>query len=340
MEKEALENLKKILSQPKKIVLIPHRNPDGDAMGSTLGLQQFLNKTGHQAKVLAPNDYPTFLKWLPGSEAVCIYEENKTEGEQLLKNADLIFTLDFNHFSRCGDLGEELTKLDKNFVMIDHHQQPDDYAKFTYSDSTMSSTCQMVYHFIEMLEQTNVIDNKIATCLYTGIMTDTGSFRFRSTTSTTHQVISKLIESGADNTEIHNKIYDSNTLNRLQLKGIALTNLTILEHYKTAYIHLSQAELNKCAYKKGDTEGFVNIGLSIEGIVFAVIFIENEQEGIVKMSFRSKGEFSVNDFARAHFNGGGHHNAAGGRSEKSLKETVEEFINLLPQYQNQLLESL
>lgn len=340
MKKDYLENLKEILSQPKKIVLVPHKNPDGDAMGSTLGLQQFLNKTGHQATVVAPNDYPTFLKWLPASDSVCVYENNKEQGQQLLENADLIFTLDFNHFSRCGDIGDILSKLSTDFVMIDHHQQPDNYAKFTYSDTTMSSTCQMVFHFIEMLGQIDVIDQNIATCLYTGIMTDTGSFRFRSTTSTTHQVISKLIESGADNTDIHNRIYDSNTLNRLQLKGIALTNLTILEAYKTAYIHLSQAELNKCAYKKGDTEGFVNIGLSIGGIVFAVIFIENEQEGIIKMSFRSKGEFSVNDFARAHFSGGGHHNAAGGRSEKNLNETIEEFIKLLPKYKNQLLESL
>lgn len=339
MKEEKLKQLSKILSQPKNIVLVPHKNPDGDAMGSTIGLKLYLQQLGHNACVMSPNDYPNFLKWLPNSEDVVIYDDKTDHTKQMLKEADLIFTLDFNHLGRCGEIGRVLEGLSTTFVMIDHHQQPDSYASFMYSDTEMSSTCQMVYHFIEMMNHTAHINSDIATCLYTGIMTDTGSFRFRSTTSTTHKVISNLIESGADNTKIHENIYDSNTLSRLQLKGVALKNLNLLTEYKTAYIHISQTELNSYGYKKGDTEGFVNIGLSIEGINFAVIFIENEQEGIIKMSFRSKGDFSVNEFARKHFEGGGHNNAAGGKSNRSLNDTIKFFKSLLPEYKNSLLQS-
>lgn len=339
MTKEKIKQLSTLLSQPKNIVIIPHKNPDGDAMGSTIGLKLYLQQLGHNTCVMSPNDYPNFLKWLPDSNEVVIYDDKNEDTKQILKEADLIFTLDFNHLGRCGEIGSVLENLDTTFVMIDHHQQPDDYATFMYSDTSMSSTCQMVYHFIEMMNDTSRINSDIATCLYTGIMTDTGSFRFRSTTSTTHKVISYLIECGADNTKIHENIYDSNTLSRLQLKGVALKNLTLLTEFNTAYIHISQAELNNCNYKKGDTEGFVNIGLSIEDIKFAVIFIENEQEGIIKMSFRSKGDFSVNEFAREHFEGGGHNNAAGGKSDRNLNETIKFFKSLLPKYKTLLLES-
>jgi phosphoesterase RecJ-like protein len=221
-------------------------------------------------------------------------------------------------------------------IMIDHHQQPNDYALYMYSDISMSSTCEMVYNFICNLGDEDSIDQDISTCLYTGIMTDTGSFRFPSTTSTTHKVIANLIEKGANNAQIHNNIYDTNTYSRLQLLGCALSNLKVLPEYRTAYISLSQQELNTFNFKKGDTEGFVNYGLSLEGIVFAVIFIENEQENIVKVSLRSKGAFSVNEFSRAHFNGGGHTNAAGGKSDLGLKETIEKFISILPSYKEVL----
>ena len=220
--------------------------------------------------------------------------------------------------------------------MIDHHQQPDDYADITYSDATMCSTCQMVYHFIEQIGLHDQITPQIATCLYTGIMTDTGSFRYRSTTSLTHRVIADLIDKGADNTNIHENIYDTNTFSRLQLLGVALKNLTVVEGLRTAYITLSQEELDRHNFKKGDTEGFVNYGLSVEGIVFAAIFIENEAEKIVKISLRSKGTFSVNEFSREHFSGGGHTNAAGGKSDLSLKETIDKFISILPEYKTSL----
>lgn len=331
--------LKSDLGSGKKIAIIPHKNPDGDAMGSTQALNRFLKKLGHDSIVITPNEYPEFLKWLPEAEDVLVYDSQKEEAKTRINEADFIFTLDFNHFSRCGSLEAPLSKANATFVMIDHHQQPDTYAKYTYSDVEMCSTCEMVYHFIENMEGTDLIDAEIATCLYTGIMTDTGSFRYRSTTSTTHRVIASLIDAGADNTNIHESIYDTNTYSKLQLKGVALNNLKLLPEYKTAYITMSQKELDDHNFKKGDTEGFVNIGLSMQGYIFAIIFIENKQEGIIKMSFRSKGDFSVNEFARAHFNGGGHNNAAGGRSETSLDATIEEFLSILPQYKEALLNS-
>jgi phosphoesterase RecJ-like protein len=194
----------------------------------------------------------------------------------------------------------------------------------------------MVYNFIEMLGDTNFIDTDIATCLYTGIMTDTGSFRFPSTTSKTHQVIAELMEKGANSSTIHNSIYDTNSPERLQLLGCALKNLKVIPQLKTAYITLSQEELNSFNFRKGDTEGFVNYGLSIENIIFAAIFIEHRQEGLVKISLRSKGNFSVNEFAREHFEGGGHTNAAGGKSHLNLSDTVEKFITILPTYKHAL----
>jgi len=190
-----------------------------------------------------------------------------------------------------------------------------------------------------MLGDSEKIDAKIATCLYVGIMTDTGSFRFPATTSRTHQIIGNLIEKGAENSEIHNNIYDTNSYSRLQLLGRAMQNLEVIPELKTAYISLSQSELDKFHFKKGDTEGFVNYALSLKNIIFAAIFIESQQDGIIKISLRSKGDFSVNEFSRAYFNGGGHTNAAGGRSETDLKSTVDKFISILPQYKQELSQT-
>jgi phosphoesterase RecJ-like protein len=332
-----ISEIKQILNSPKHIVIVPHRNPDGDAIGSSLGLFHFLNQTQHKVDVIAPNDYPEFLKWLPGNDVVLKYDNQTASCQEKIDKADLIFTLDFNALHRAGDdLGKaiEASKADK--IMIDHHQQPDDYAAFTYSDVSMSSTCEMIYNFIEMLGQLDNITPEVATCLYTGIMTDTGSFRFQSTTSRTHRVTADLMDKGAVNFQIHNAVYDTNSYSRLQLLGRAMQNLKVLPEYKTAYITLSQDELDTFQFKKGDTEGFVNYGLSLKDVIFAAIFIENQQDAIIKVSLRSKGNFSVNDFSRAHFNGGGHTNAAGGRSHLTLKETVDKFISILPNYKEQL----
>lgn len=332
-----ISEIKSLLNSPKKIVIVPHKNPDGDAMGSTLGLYHYLKKYNHSATVITPNDYPDFLKWLPGDNTVLKFETQTEESTDLITKADLIFTLDFNAFHRAGELmAEALEASTATKIMIDHHQQPDNYAKYIYSDVSMSSTCEMVYNFIEMLGDLDKIDSTIATCLYLGIMTDTGSFRFPATTSKTHQIIGDLINKGAKNSDIHNNVYDTNSYSRLQLLGRALSNLKVIPELRTAYISLSQDELDQFNFKKGDTEGFVNYALSLQGIILAAIFIENKQDDIIKISLRSKGDFSVNELSRAHFNGGGHTNAAGGRSETDLKTAIDKFISILPHYKNEL----
>ncbi|MBM1106688.1 bifunctional oligoribonuclease/PAP phosphatase NrnA [Aurantibacter crassamenti] len=336
MNLQDIQAVKELISTPQKIVIVPHKNPDGDAIGSTVALWHFLKRKQQDVVVVSPNDFPDFLKWIPGNEHILNFEKENSQAREKISAASLIFTLDFNHFSRTGQMQDFLDSATADFIMIDHHQSPSDYAKITYSDVRMSSTCEMIYNFIAYLDETDKITPEIATCLYTGIMTDTGSFKFRSTTSKTHRVVAELMDKGAQNTEIHHHIYDTNSPSRMKLLGIALNNMVLLEDYHTAYITLTQDELNSCNYKKGDTEGFVNYGLTLKGIKFAVIFIENSEEGIIKISFRSVGEFSVNQFARNHFEGGGHDNAAGGKSDLSINETVEKFTKLLENYKNDL----
>ncbi|MDD7886704.1 bifunctional oligoribonuclease/PAP phosphatase NrnA [Flavivirga sp. 57AJ16] len=336
MNRQDITSIKQLLSSKKKMVIVSHKNPDGDAIGSTLGLYHYLIKGNHQVNVIVPNDYPTFLKWIPGNDIILKHDSQTKNCDALIEAADIIFTLDFNALHRTGNMETVLTESDALKIMIDHHQAPDDYATYTFSDASMSSTCEMVYHFIDMLGDTDLVDTNISTCLYVGIMTDTGSFRFLSTTSKTHQIIAQLIEKGANNTEIHNNVYDTNSYERLQLLGCALRNLKVIPESRTAYITLTQEELHKYNYKKGDTEGVVNYALSLNNTVLAAIFIEDKQEGIIKISLRSKGHFSVNELSRAHFEGGGHTNAAGGKSYLSLEDTVAKFISILPSYNKAL----
>ncbi len=336
MIEQSILEITSALSRANKIVIVPHKGPDGDAIGSSLGLYHFLKDKGHDVKVIAPNDFPQFLKWLPGQEEILIYEEAREQCTPLIHEAEIIFTLDFNVLDRTGEMEEPLRESEATFIMIDHHPEPSDYADHTYSDSTMSSTCQMVYKFIQKLRALKYITPEIATCLYTGIMTDTGSFRYRATSSETHRVVADLIDKGADNTSIHQNVFDTFSENKVQLLGVALQNLRVNKELNTAYITLSQEELDRYNFQKGDTEGFVNYGLAVEGVKFAVIFIEHKSEGLIKMSLRSKGKFSVNQFARSHFNGGGHLNAAGGKSNLSLDETVTKFNTILPDYREEL----
>ena len=336
MNKQDIKNIKQLLSIPKKIVIVSHKNPDGDAIGSSLGLYHYLIKFNHDVNVIMPNDFPEFLKWMPDCKMILDYESQSEISKNLISDSDLIFTLDFNDLSRVDALEPYLSDSKAIKIMIDHHQQPSDYADYMYSDVTICSTSQMIYHFIDMLNDIELMDKTIGTCLYAGIMTDTGSFRFSSTTSTTHKVVAHLIEKGVNNSDVHNQVYDTNSYGRLQLLGQALKNLKIIPDLKTAYITLSQNELNQNNFKKGDTEGIVNYALSIKGTVLAAIFIEHKLDGVVKISLRSKGDFSVNELARTHFNGGGHTNAAGGRSQLSMKDTVEKFISILPDYKKDL----
>ena len=337
MNKVDFRRLQEDLSEPKNIVIVTHRNPDGDAYGSSLALYWFLKKLGHEVTVVSPNDCPGFLKWMPGEEQIHIFEADTEKGIEILRKAAMVFTLDFNAFHRLGEVMEPIMEEIKPvYVMIDHHQQPDDFAHFAFVDPSMSSTSEMVYRLIDRMGKAELIDKNIASCLYAGILTDTGSFRFPATTSATHRVVADLLEKGANNSDIYSRIHDVNTYNRMQLLGRALDNMVVLERFHTAYITLSQNELNRYKFQRGDTEGFVNYALSLKNVMFAAIFIEDKKQKIIKISFRSVGGFSVNEFARKYFNGGGHINAAGGRSDLSLKDTVKKFVEILPDLSNEL----
>ena len=339
MNSEEILILKRALANMSNIVIVGHKNPDGDAIGSCLGLANFLKQLEHQVTVVMPNDFPEFLKWIPETQTIINYEQHRDNVKNCLSEANLVFTLDLNALNRTGDLATELMTTKADFILIDHHQEPDDFALVTYSDVDMSSTSEMIYNFMEFMGGLDLLNKEIATQLYVGIMTDTGSFRFSATTAATHRVIAHLIEAGAPNSIIHQNVYDTNNPDRLKLLGVALNNMVMLPEYKTAYITISQEELNNNNFKKGDTEGFVNYALSMKGVIFAIIFIENKKEKIIKISLRSKGSFSVNNFSKKYFNGGGHTNAAGGKSLRNLYKTVEEFISILPLYKKELNEA-
>ena len=329
MTESQIITTKDLLSTAKKVVIIPHRNPDGDAMGSTLALYHYLKNKGIEATVLSPNEFPDFLAWLPSAENVLLYERDKSTTKTILEAADLLFTLDFNALHRTGEMEHELVKLTAPFILIDHHEAPADYAAVTFSDTKYGSTCEMIFDFIESIGDIQLLDKTIATCLYTGIVTDSGSFKFPKTTGKTHRIVAQLIDIGIDNSKIHDLLFTNNSYESLQLLGRALQNLKVLKNHKTSYITLSQAELERFHFKKGDTEGIVNYGLSIKGIIFTAIFIENKEEGIIKISLRSIGDFDVNQLSREHFHGGGHKNAAGGKSHLSMKETIAFFENVV-----------
>lgn len=329
MKANKVTEIRSFLSKPKQVVIVTHWSPDGDAMGSSLGLYNYLIQKKHKVTVITPNDYPSFLFWLPGNDKVINFSSTPKPAKTAVAKADIIFCLDFNSLKRIDALGDEVGKSKALKCIIDHHLQPDDFADFMLHDIKACSTCELVYDFIDLMGDKKLINQKIANCLYTGIMTDTGSFRFPSTTAKTHRIVAELIEAGTENSEIHNRIYDGNTEDKLKLLGYCLAEkLTVFKEHGTAFFSLSTDELKRFNYKKGDTEGVVNYALSIEGIYFAAFFVE--RDGEIKTSFRSKGDFNVNLFARKYFNGGGHANAAGGMSELSLDETIIKFVSLLP----------
>jgi phosphoesterase RecJ-like protein len=336
----SIEDLQQILTKVRKIGIVIHRNPDGDAIGSGLALQKFFSKKNIETVLISPNEVPDYLSWLPGAKQIRNYEKDPGKVEKILQEAELIFTLDFNNFSRAGSAFEAFLKslTAKTFVMIDHHLEPDTYAKFMFSDAGKSSTSEMVYDFISDLNGLSLIDKDMATSLYTGIMTDTGSFKFPNTTPHTMCVAADLMKKGADHNAIQIKVYDSFSTDKLHLLGEALHKLVFLPEFKTAYIVLSQDDLKKYHYKKGDTEGFVNYGLSLKDAGFAVLFLENEDK-TVRISFRSKGKIPANEFAKKYFNGGGHLNAAGGRTNKNLQEAVALFLSKLPEFKSELLQA-
>ena len=332
MNKQDSKSLQALLDKRPIITIIPHTSPDGDAIGSTLGLYHFLKNQGHDVQVIAPTDFPDFLKWMPEADRILIYPDQESRAEQRIADSSLIFTLDFNNLLRAKPLTPFLQKSLATFVMIDHHQQPDTYATITYSDEKASSTCELIYNTIVSLGSQEAINQTIATCLYTGIMTDTGGFRFSMTSPQTHRVAAVLLEKGANCAQIASDVLDSYSIDRLQLLGTVLDGLTYLKEYKTAYMSVSSKILKQFNFRKGDTEGFVNYGLRIKEAELAVIFIENEEDNLIKISFRSKTSLDVNLLARTYFNGGGHINAAGGSMSISLEDTIKYFLEVLPKF--------
>ena len=311
-----------LFSGIKNIIITTHRSPDGDAMGSSLAVCNFLVQLNHNVNVIVPNDYPKFLNWLPSDENVIIYEGSKDYSDELVKNADIIFLLDFGNIYRIQPFSDTIKLSNAKKVLIDHHEDPDDdIADIVFSYPNACATAEVVYEIIDVMNLNNYINKQIAECLYVGIMTDTGSFKYPSTTSRTHQIISKLIDSGAENSKIHDLIYDCLSSDRMKLLGYCLNEkLLLFPENKSAIISLTERELNEFNFQKGDTEGIVNYPLSIKNIIFSILIVE--KDGVVKLSLRSKGGFKVNTIAKKYFNGGGHTNASGGISYVSVNETI------------------
>lgn len=332
---EQIAPVTELLSTPKRIVITTHHRPDGDAMGSSLGLYGYLKGKGHRVSVIVPSDYPDFLHWLPGHEDVIVFDPTLDSTLDLILNAEVLFCLDFNWLNRTEAMEPVLRNASGTKIMIDHHLEPENAYQHVFSYTDACATAELVYEFIVASGDQATITPEIAECLYCGIMTDTNSFRYSSMKASTHRIIAGLMEAGAVNYRIHERVYDQSTENRLRLLGYALKDkLIVLNEYNTAYLSLSAAEMDMFNFKPGDTEGLVNYALSISGIRFAAFFAE--RDGIIKISFRSKDDFSVKEFSGSHFQGGGHRNASGGKSDESLEKTIERFLSILPHYKSKL----
>ncbi len=321
------------IKSASSIIITAHKSPDGDSIGSSLGLYHFIKKLGKEVVICHPDPAPDYLLFLEGVDTIKTMATENLEIESLFDTSDLIFCLDYNSTDRVGEgMQHLLEKSQAKKIMIDHHLNPHDFAFITVSETSVCSTSQLILELIEQSGNGDLLDEKIGTPLYLGILTDTGSFRFPSVQPRTHELLAKLLNAGVKHYLVHETLNDNNTFDRLRLQGYALSQkLELMEDYNVALIWLTEEELTKYNYKKGDTEGFVNIALSIKGIKAAMFFAE--RDGIVKISFRSKGQDNpVNVLASEHFNGGGHANASGGMSELSIEDTLLKIKKLIPEY--------
>jgi bifunctional oligoribonuclease and PAP phosphatase NrnA len=327
--------IKLLFQSPKKIVITTHHRPDGDAMGAALGLYNYLVQKNQNISVIVPSDYPDFLKWLPQDSMVMNYEKHAAEADKKIAEADILFCLDFNWLSRIEKMEKSARSSKAIKILIDHHLEPEPIFDHSFSYPDACSTCELIYQFMVAMDDRPMVNKAVAECLYTGIMTDTQSFRFETMKADTHRIIAKLMEAGAVNYKIHEHVYDTNSEDRLRLLGVALKDkLVVLSEFNTAYISLTQEELDKYHYQRGDTEGVVNYALSIDGIVMAAFFSPKDKD--IKISFRSKNDFSVQELAAKHFEGGGHKHASGGWCSLSLEKTIEKFVGILPEYKDAL----
>ena len=337
---QGLESLKAVLDSPKRVVITTHFKPDADALGSSLGMANYLIKKGHEVKVITPSDYPSFLFWMKGNDDVLVYSEARhDEVAAYYENAELIFTLDFSVLSRINGMGEMVRAASAYKVNIDHHLEPEDFADFRLWSTKAAATCELCFELIVALGDKHLIDPDIGECLYAGIMTDTGGFKHPNTTKNVHEVVAQLVELGANNAAVGQRIYDRNSLNRLRFLGFALSEkLIVMPEYHTAYFAITAEELSRFNSQTGDTEGLVNYALSLDNVVFAALFTDRKEA--IKISFRSTGNFPANEIAAKFFNGGGHKNAAGGRTDLTLDETVTQFKAVVKDYEPLLIKEL
>lgn len=326
--------MKALLSAPKDIVIISHRNPDGDAIGSSLALYHYLRNFGHAVHVVLPSEYPDVFQWMPGIQEIIVFDTEPDRTREVIEHAQLIFCLDFNSLDRIDKVGELIQPLKAKKILIDHHLYPEPFADYMMSDTTASSTAEMVYDFILLMGHKHEIGMATAECIYTGIVTDTGSFKF-STSPKLFRIVAELLELGVDDYRLQDLIFNSLDEKQLRLLGHCLHNrMELLPEYRTGIIALTKEDYEDFEIVRGETEGIVNYLLKMRDITLAAFI--TEQPNIVKLSLRSKGDFSVQDIARKHFKGGGHRNASGGFSFQPLKATLRKFKDLLPEYKEAL----
>ncbi|MDH4460465.1 MAG: DHH family phosphoesterase [Spirosomataceae bacterium] len=334
-----LDAFRELISSPKNIVITTHYKPDADALGSSLGLSGYLKKKGHHVTVITPSDYPKFIAWMPGNEDVVNYEDyrNQKKTQQIIADADVIFCLDFSVMDRIEAMAQPVRASKAVKVMIDHHTFPESFAEFVYHDTNAAATAQLIFQLIELLGDKDLLDVAIGECLYAGLMTDTGSFRHPCTTPAVHRIVADIMELGVNTNLVHRRVYDCTSFERLRFLGYILgEKMVVLPEYRVAYFVITAEEQKRFHSQTGDTEGIVNYGLQIDGIVMSVIIVERPDA--VKMSFRSVEEFPVNRLASAHFNGGGHKNASGAKTVGiGLQATIDKLLSILPSYKDELL---
>ncbi len=328
-----------IENSSKSIVLVPHRNPDGDAMGSVLGLWRVLKNAGKSVKIVSPTKYPEFYHWMDGHNEVIIFSHHPKQSARAFDESDLMICMDFNQLSRLGDMSALAENFQGKKALIDHHPNPGNFADLVISDTSCSSTAELVFSVLQSTGLFQYMDTNAATSFFTGIMTDTGSFDFNVSDPRTFETVAQLTRMGIDQQDIHSKVYDNYSADRMRLMGFCLSNrMTVFPEYHAACMYITREDQKTHNFVTGDNEGFVNMPLSIKGIVFSALFTEKDK--YIKASFRSKGEFAVNEVSEKYFNGGGHRNAAGGEFYASLQEALAQFEKLLPEFEDRIKQSV